>query len=125
MKGCPVPVRWPRLLSASAASASVWESSSWFSAATVSAEVVRSSQALSGSGTPMVVVWPSRKRTWSCTASVRSIVTSSMSRRTMRLRSRCGVAGSAHRAGKSLARERIFAFCSSLKVSCAASLARS
>ena len=36
--------------------------------------------------------------------SVLTRVTSSMSRRTIRLRSRCGVAGSAHRAGKSAAR---------------------
>jgi hypothetical protein len=43
----------------------------------------------------------------------------------MRLRSRCGVAGSFHNAGNSLARERIFALLPSLKAARAASVARS
>lgn len=47
--------------------------------------------------------------------SLRSMVTSSTSRRIIRFRSRCGVAGSRHRAGKSLASERILALCSSVR----------
>ena len=51
------------------------------------------------------------------------MVTSSMSRRAMRLRSRCGVAGFVHRAGKSVASARIRAWCSSVERGVAAALA--
>jgi len=37
----------------------------------------------------------------------------------MRLRSRCGVSGFVHRVGKSVARERILALCSSVRVAAA------
>ena len=52
-------------------------------------------------------------------------VTSSTRRRTTRLRSRCGVSGFDHRVGKSVARERILALASSVRVLAAAVLARS
>ncbi len=51
-----------------------------------------------------LVVCPPRKRTCRWIRSVLLMVTSSMSRRAMRLRSRWGVAGSVHRVGKSVAR---------------------
>ena len=52
-------------------------------------------------------------------------VTSSTSRRAMRLRSRCGVSGFVHRVGKSVARERILALCSSVRAAAEVALARS
>ena len=64
----------------------------------------------------MTRLWvaPPLKRTWAEIASRLMIVTSSMSRRTMRLRSRCGVLGSRQSAGKSAAMAAICARCSSL-----------
>ena len=61
-------------------------------------------------------VAPARSRTPSVRVvlSLLEMVTSSISRRTMRLRSRSGVSGSFHRRGKSVARSRIFWRCSSL-----------
>jgi hypothetical protein len=51
---------------------------------------------------------PPRKRTWAVSPSeVLSRVTSSISRRIIRLRSRSGVSGCAHRRGKSVASPRI------------------
>jgi hypothetical protein len=47
-------------------------------------------------------------------------VTSSMSKRAIRFRSRCGVAGFFHRAGKSVAKARIRAWCSAVNAPCAA-----
>ena len=52
-------------------------------------------------------------------------VTSSTSRRTMRLRSRCGVSGFDQSDGKSVAKHRIFALISSVRAVAAAALARS
>jgi hypothetical protein len=63
-----------------------------------------------------VVVCPPRNRTWRWIWSPLLMVTSSMRSRAMRLRSRCGVAGLFHRAGKSLARVLIRDLCSSLSV---------
>ena len=78
-------------------------------------------QALSGTGMVRLVVWPPRNRTcrWMFSV-VLLMVTSSMSKRAIRFRSRCGVAGFFHRAGKSVARARIRARCSSVSAPCAA-----
>ena len=63
-------------------------------------------QAGGGIGTDRLVSWPPRNRTCRWMRSVLVMVTSSMSSRAMRLRSRCGVAGWDHRAGKSVASPR-------------------
>ena len=55
-------------------------------------------------------VWPPRRRTCRWMRSVLCRVTSSTSRRTMRLRSRWGCCGLDHSAGKSVASERIWCF---------------
>jgi len=77
-----------------------------------------------GIGIARLVVVPPRKRTCRWIWSVLVKVTSSMSSRAMRLRSRCGVAGSDHMAGKSLASARMRALCWSVNAACAAVLAR-
>ena len=62
---------------------------------------------LRGMATARLVVCPPRKRTWMWMRSVLCRVTSSTRRRTMRLRSRCGVCGLDQSAGKSVASEPI------------------
>jgi hypothetical protein len=63
--------------------------------------------ALGGIGMVRLVVWPPRSRMWRWIWLVLTRVTSSMSRRVTRLRSRWGVAGLVQRAGKSAASARI------------------
>ena len=66
-----------------------------------------------------LVAWPPRNRTSRWMRSVLVMVTSSMSSRAMRLRSRCGVAGFVHRAGKSAASARMRALSSSVSAAAA------
>jgi len=86
-----------------AMSASVCWSRSRSSWAIVAGRVWRACQELSGIGVMRLVFWPPRRRTWSWIWSVLWRVTSWISSRAMRLRSRCGVAGSDHSLGKSAA----------------------
>ena len=74
----------------------------------------RACHAWSGIGIVRLVVCPPRKRTCRWIWSVLFSVTSSISSRAMRLRSRCGVAGSDQSLGKSAASWRIWVLRSSL-----------
>ena len=78
-----------------------------------------------GDGIARLVVCPPRKRTWRWIWSVLFSVTSSIRSRAIRLRSRCGVAGSDHREGKSVASWRTRCLCSSVSWAFAAAVARS
>jgi hypothetical protein len=72
-------------------------------AVTTSAGVRRWSATGRGGETVMVWSWPPARRTWAVIRSpVRVAVTSVSSSRAMRLRSRCGVAGSFQMAGRSV-----------------------
>ena len=73
------------------------------SCASVSGLVCRRCHARGGIGIVRLVVCPPRKRTWRWISSVLFSVTSSISSRAMRLRSRCGVMGSDQSLGKSAA----------------------
>jgi len=82
-------------------------------------------QAFGGIATTRLVVCPPRKRTCRWMRSVLCSAMSSTRRRTMRLRSRCAVFGLDQRVRKSVVRERIRSFSSSVRVAVAAALALS
>src|SRR6266542_4078580 len=92
-RGWPVPLMRPRLDRMVAIWASVWSSSSSSMADTTSGGVWRSCQAASGIGRCRLWSWPPRRRTWAVIWSVLVRVTSLISSRMRRLRSRWGVAG--------------------------------
>ena len=87
-------------------SADVWVSRSRSRAARVSGWVWRTCQAFGRIATERLVACPPRSRTCRWTRSVLCRVTSS-TRRTVRVRSRCGVSGLDQSVGKSVAKERI------------------
>ena len=101
LNGSPVPVRSQRPLRVSAICASVCSVASARTCSTTAAGVRRRSGAASGSGHSIRRVAPPRQRMDTRITSSRSRVTSSMSSRSIRLRSRAGVRGSCQTRGRS------------------------
>ena len=101
VKGRPHPVRSHRPLSVSAICPSVCSVASTRTCSTSAAGVRRRSGAVSGSGHSTLRVAPPRQRMEIWITSSRIRVTSSMSSRSIRLRSRAGVRGSSQTRGRS------------------------
>ena len=101
VKGRPHPVRSHRALSVSAICPSVCSVASTRTCSTSAAGVRRRSGAVSGSGHSTLRVAPPRQRMEIWITSSRIRVTSSMSSRSIRLRSRAGVRGSSQTRGRS------------------------
>ena len=101
LNGSPVPVRSQRPLRVSAICASVCSVASARTCSTTAAGVRRRSGAARGSGHSIRRVAPPRQRMDTRITSSRSRVTSSMSSRSIRLRSRAGVRGSCQTRGRS------------------------
>ena len=113
----PSPLGRPRLRRMAAISAQVWWSSSLSISAMVLALVCRIFQAGSGTGRVRAWVWPPARRAWAVMVSlVRVTVTSAISSRAMRLRSRAGVAGSFQMAGRSVTSWAIRSFWAGVRV---------